>query len=78
MSGDDIRPCIQIEQIPQAHENRRQRRGERGGEIDGQQIATGDRRHAEPAALFADPNRALVRDPCHALDAGNGSRRQKP
>ena len=42
MPRDDVRPCIEIEEIPQPHENRRQRRGERGGKFNGQQIAIVD------------------------------------
>ena len=33
MSRNDVRPSIQIEQIPQADENPRQRGSERGGEV---------------------------------------------
>ena len=77
MLRDQIGPRVEIEQRPDAAEQRRQRRRQAVRELDHQRVLLPGLRHPDPARCVSQAHRSRVRVAGHLLDAFERASRQK-
>ncbi len=77
MLGNGLRVCIEVEQAPQARQQRRQHRQQGSRHLDAQGRLALDRRRRDPARVIADAHHPQIALAVRGFDAGRATADQK-